>query len=315
MNPSSIDDDGSDDDSFMDLYAHVERMRRIAQRRESDKNKSTSFSGRIDDVDTKSAKSAKSSKVSLRRSLPPQSRGQLSCFLEHNTQPNKTAHGNRSYSSAPTVVGRSSEGSVGSRKTGQIRVPRINSSDSATAGPQKTSSRQSAKPSTSSSSLSPMRSRASSPPRRTGQLSQKSSRSVIQSSRVVGLAYSSKSVPSKLCSATTSRAYSSTTTRRSLNSTREMADPLLKVLLKTKLDEIRAEQQELREKSQAIKRDRKAYKSSRTSSEPQMNRNSSSRQFLAAPDESSDRSLPTSKLTKENRTGSKQQVIPKYSVR
>ena len=296
---SSRDVDDSDDDSFIDLYAHVERRRRIAQRRESEKNYSMSFNGRIDDVDTKSVKS---SKVSLRRSLPPQSRGGLTSFLEHNMQPNKTVHGNRSYCSVPAVVNRSSEASVVSRRTVQVRAPRINSSDSATVGPRKTSSRRSDKPSTSSSSLSSMRSEA--PSRRTGQLfRQLASRSLNQSSMVGGSPYSSRGIPSKPCSYATTRAYSSATNRKSLNSTREVVGSVLTA----KLDELQAKQEELREKSQIIERNRQACKISRTRSVPNMNRHSSYRQFMA-PDESSDRSFLSSKLAKENRTGSKKQA-------
>ena len=213
--PSPNDGDGSDDDSCMDLYAHVERVRRIAQRREPEKYRSMSFNGRIDDVDTKSAKPPK---VLLRRSLTQQSRAMPSSFLEHNTQPNKTALENRSYCPVPAVAGRSSESSVGSRRTVQVRAPCINSSHSATVGPRKTCSKRSDKPSTSNSSLSPMRSEASSPSRRAGQLSrQLASRSVMQPSRVAGSQRSDTPLTSSR-SLSSMRSEASSPSRRTHNS-------------------------------------------------------------------------------------------------
>jgi len=83
------------------------------------------------------------------------------------------------------------------------------------------------------------------------------------------------------------------------------------------LEEIQVEQEKLREKSQVIERNRQAYKC-RTRSDPNMDRHSSYRQFIA-PDESSDRSPSTSKLdeiqAKQEELRGKSQVIERNRTR
>ena len=116
MCPASSDADDSDDDSFIDMYAHVEqRTRTTQQRRESDKGdapRRASFNNAMHDNDTKhvdpnSSKASKNAPTSLHHHRNDQQpSGFLGSFLETNTaaQPKRSSTGNRSYCSAPAVV-------------------------------------------------------------------------------------------------------------------------------------------------------------------------------------------------------------------
>ena len=305
MCPASSHADDSDDDSFIDMYAHVEqRTRTSRQRRDSDKGDSTrraSCNNAIHDNDTKHL-NPNSSKVSKNApaSLPhhrndKQPSGLLGSFLETNTaaqQPKRSSTGNRSYCSAPAVVSDRprkdnyfEDITTGTRKKTQdstSRRPSLkkDSELSTRVGSQRhiTSSQQRAEPGSESSARvtsttgSSRRSLTSSTVRRA-----ESSRSVLQSSsRSSFRASTSSSGNTSSRAASTTSTYSSRYTSSSRQPTNRATlsrseSSSRKIVgdseLDAKLKEIQDEQEEQRKKSQEIKRqvNRQAFRSSRSS--------------------------------------------------
>jgi hypothetical protein len=242
---SSSNHDSSDDDSFIDLYAHIEQQGRRAERR----NSQHLVSG--DNDETPSLKSPTSNRRLSTSSPKLQSKGLLGSFLETNRKTTRSKPGSRSVSSAPAVVRKmSSDASVGSRQT--------------VSGSMRQIQRMGVRPEDSSNPLTSTRQRASFSRAQSSRFGRSNTSPSYPSSSTSGR----NTAPRRTQSARTllqptsrdrKSAYGKSVGSSSLSRNRTKPDVTKspggsETVMKAKLREIRSEQEALRKKSEDIKR-------------------------------------------------------------